>query len=127
LGTGSGLASVLQYDADGNYRGQNSNSNPAAPGWYLTFYATGEGIIPNPATTGQVVNGTVVPLLGPPNVLIDNLTSSVTYFAEAQGFVSGLMQVNAIIPLAVHTGQAVPLFLSMNGISSQPGVVLYIR
>ncbi len=127
LGTGSGLASVLQYDADGNYRGQNSSSNPAAPGWYLAFYATGEGIIPNPATTGQVVNGTVVPLLGPPNVLIDNLTSTLTYFAEAQGFVSGLMQVNAIIPLAVHTGQAVPLLLSMNGISSQPGVVIYIR
>jgi len=127
LGTGSGLASVLQYDTDGNYQGQNSSSNPAGPGWYITFYATGEGIIPNPAITGGVTESTVLPLLGPPYVFIDNLASTVNYFAEALGFVSGLMQVNAIIPTAVHTGQAVPLMLSMNGINSQTGVVIYVR
>jgi uncharacterized protein (TIGR03437 family) len=127
LGVGSGLASAIQYDPDGNYQGQNSASNPAQPGWYITFYVTGEGIIPVPAVTGKVTDGTVVPLLGPPSVTIDGVASTVAFFAEAQGFVSGLMQVNAIIPNTVHTNSAVPLSLSMNGVSSQPGVVLYIR
>ena len=127
-GTGTGLASVQQYDAQGNYQGQNSSSNPGKAGWYLTFYVTGEGIIPTPAVTGKVTNSpSVVPLLGPPTVLIDNLPSTVTYFAEANGFVSGIMQVNAIIPAAVHTGQAVPLSLSMNGNNTQSGVLIYIN
>lgn len=125
-GTGTGLASVQQYDAQGGYQGQNSSSNPAKAGWYLTFYATGEGIIPSPAVTGKVTStANVVPLLGPPTVLIDNLPSTVTYFAEASGFVSGIMQVNAIVPAGVHTGQQVPLTLSMNGSNSQSGVVIY--
>src|SRR5664279_3594016 len=128
LGTGTGLASVQQYDAEGNYQGQNSSSNPGKAGWHLSFYLTGEGIIPAPAVTGKVTrNATVVPLLGPPSVLIDNLPSTVTYFAAAEGLVSGLMQVNAIVPPGVHTGQAVGLSLSMSGSSSQPGVVIYIR
>ncbi len=125
-GTGTGLASVQQYDTQGNYQGQNSSSNPAKAGWYLTFYATGEGIIPAPAVTGKVTSSAnVVPLLGPPTVQIDNLPSTVTYFAEANGFVSGIMQVNAIVPAGVHTGQQVPLTLSMNGSNSQSGVVIY--
>ena len=127
-GTGSGLASVQQYDEQGTYRGQNSSSNPAKAGWYLTLYVTGEGIIPAPAVTGKVTVGAgVVPLLGPPKLLIDSLVSTVTYFAEAAGFVSGLMQVNAIVPAGVHTAQAVPVMLSMSGSNSQPGVVLYIQ
>ena len=125
-GTGSGLASVVQYDGQGTYQGQNSSSNPAKAGWYLTFYVTGEGMIPSPAVTGKVTStAAVVPLLGPPNVLIDNLPSTVAYFAEANGFVSGIMQVNAIVPVGVRTGQAVPLTLSMNGNNTQSGVVIY--
>ena len=57
LGTGSGLASVQQYDEQGTYQGQNSSSNPAKAGWYLTLYVTGEGIIPAPAVTGKVTCG----------------------------------------------------------------------
>jgi uncharacterized protein (TIGR03437 family) len=128
LGTGTGLASVQQYDEQGVYQGQNSSSNPAKAGWYLTLYVTGEGIIPSPAVTGKVTIGAnVLPLLGPPKLLIDNLPSTITYFAEAASFVSGLMQVNAIVPGGVHSGQAVPISLSMNGINSQPGVVIYIK
>jgi uncharacterized protein (TIGR03437 family) len=128
LGTGTGLATVQQYDLQGNYQGQNSASNPAKAGWYVMFYVTGEGIIPAPAVTGRVTNATnVAPLLGPPTVLIDNLPATVPYFAEANGLVSGLMQVNAIVPAGVRTGQAVPLSLAMNGVSSQAGVVIYTQ
>ena len=65
--------------------------------------------------------------MGPPKLLIDNLPATITYFAEAAGFVSGLMQVNAVVPAAVHTAQSVPVVLSMNGTNSQSGVVIYIQ
>ena len=127
-GTGTDLVSARQYDEQGNYQGQNLSANPAEPGWYITFYVTGEGIIPSPAVTGRVTtDSSVVPLLGPPKLLIDDQPAVVTHFAEAQGFVSGLMQVNAMIPAGVRTGQAVPLSLSMNGSHSQSGVVIYIQ
>jgi uncharacterized protein (TIGR03437 family) len=125
---GTGLAAAVQYDAKGNYQGQNSSSNPASPGWYIAFYVTGEGIIPTPAVDGAITaSSTVVPLLGPPFVLIDNLPSTVTYFAEADGIVSGVMQVNAMVPAGVHTSRAVSLSLSMNGTGSQSGVTIYIK
>lgn len=128
LATGTGLAIAQQYDAQGNYQGQNSSSNPAGVGWYLVFYVTGEGIIPSPAITGQVTSSAnVIPLLGPPTVLIDNQPSTVPYFGEADGFVSGLMQVNAIVPAGVHTGQAVSLSLTMDGNSSQYGIIIYTK
>jgi uncharacterized protein (TIGR03437 family) len=128
LGTGTGLVSAQQYDQQGNYKGQNSSSNPASPGWYISFYATGEGIVETPAVSGKVTSaGTVLPLMGPPSVTIDNLPATVAYFAEANGLVSGVMQVNASIPPAVRTGQAVSLTLAMDGRYSQPGVVVYIR
>jgi uncharacterized protein (TIGR03437 family) len=128
LGTGNGLASAQQYDVDGMAKGQNSSSNPAMPGWIISFYATGEGIIPVPAVTGKVTSGgPILPLMGPPSVLIDNLPAPVSYFAEADGFVSGVMQINAIIPAEVRTGRAVSLSLSMDGRYSQPGVVLYMK
>jgi uncharacterized protein (TIGR03437 family) len=60
-------------------------------------------------------------------VLIDSLPAVVPYFAEANGLVSGLMQVNAVVPAGVHTGKAVPLTLLMNGVSSQAGVVIYMQ
>jgi uncharacterized protein (TIGR03437 family) len=127
LGTGSGLASAQQYDENGNSCGQNSSSNPAEPGWSLVFYATGEGIIPAPAVTGKVTSGgPLLPLFGPPAVLVDNLPGTVSYFSEAVGLVAGMMQVNAVVPAGAHSGQ-VPISLSMNGNSSQPGVFIFVK
>ncbi len=127
LGTGSGLASVQQYDPSGAYRGQNSSANPAEPGWTLSFYATGEGIIPAPAVTGKITTGgPVVPLLGPPTLLIDNLSAKIDYFSEADGLVAGMLQVNAIVPAGVHSGQ-VPFSLAINGNGSQPNVFVFIK
>jgi len=127
LGTGSGLAAVQQYDADGNSRGQNSANNPAEPGWSMVFYVTGEGMIPAPAVTGKITTaGPLLPLLGPPTVVMDNLPAKISYFSEAQGQVAGMMQVNAVVPTGVHSGQ-IPLSLSLNGNSSQPGVFIFIK
>jgi uncharacterized protein (TIGR03437 family) len=116
-----------QYDASGNYQGINSGSNPASPGWYLTLYVTGEGAISS-AVTGSVISAiNVLPLVGPPSVLIDSLPATVTYYAEAYGFVSGLLQVNVQIPQGVRTGQADTISLTIGGNTSQSAVTVSVQ
>jgi uncharacterized protein (TIGR03437 family) len=124
--SGTGPAAMVQYDTAGNFQGFNSVGNPASPGWYLTFYVTGEGSIPSPVT-GKVTSSVVLPLLGPPTVTIDGQPATVTYYAEAAGYVSGLMQVNVQIPSGIHTSQGDSLVLKIGGNSSQAGVTVLIK
>jgi uncharacterized protein (TIGR03437 family) len=65
--------------------------------------------------------------VGPPTVLIDSLPATVSYYAEAYGFVSGLMQVNVRIPTGVRTNQADSISLSIGGNSAQAGVTVQIK
>ncbi len=126
-GSGSGLGAILQYDASGNYQGQNLASNPASPGWVLVMYVTGEGSIPS-AVTGAVTSSTTVkPLVGAPSVLIDDTPATVQYYGEAYGIVSGVMQINVLVPTGIRTGQAVSLFYTIGGNTSQSGVSVQIK
>jgi len=126
-GSGTGTAAMNEYDASGNYQGINSGSNPAGPGWILVLYVTGEGSIPS-AVDGAVTSSTTVkPLVGAPTVLIDQLPATVQYYGEAYGIVSGVMQVNVLIPAGIHTSQADSIALTIGGNSSQSGVTVQIK
>jgi uncharacterized protein (TIGR03437 family) len=118
---------MIQYDASGNYQGYNSSSNPASPGWTLVLYVTGEGSIPSPVTGSVTSTITVKPLNGPPTMLIDQLPATITYWGEAYGEVSGVMQVNVLIPLGIRTSQADSLSLSIGGNTTQAGVTVQIK
>jgi uncharacterized protein (TIGR03437 family) len=123
---GTGTAAMNQYDASGNFQGQNSGSNPASPGWVLVLYVTGEGAIPA-AVDGSVTSSiTVKPLVGAPTVLIDNLPATVAYYGEAYGIVSGVMQVNVQIPTGIRTSQADTISLTIGGNTSQNGVTISV-
>ena len=127
LNSGTGTAAMIQYDASGNYQGYNSSSNPASPGWTLVLYVTGEGSIPSPVTGSVTSTITVKPLNGPPTMLIDQLPATITYWGEAYGEVSGVMQVNVLIPLGIRTSQADSLSLSIGGNTTQAGVTVQIK
>jgi uncharacterized protein (TIGR03437 family) len=127
LGSGAGLAAMNQYDASGNYQGINSGSNPASPGWVLVLYVTGEGSIPS-AVTGAVTSAAnVKPLVGPPTVLIDDTPATVQYYGEAIGIVSGVMQINVLIPTGIRTSQADSLSFTIGGNTSQSGISVQIK
>ncbi|MGA3016140.1 MAG: hypothetical protein ABSF62_03405 [Bryobacteraceae bacterium] len=127
IGSGIGTAAMNQYDASGNYQGINSGSNPASPGWTLVMYVTGEGSIPS-AVTGAVTSAAnVKPLVGPPTVLIDDTPATVAYYGEAGGDVSGVMQINVLIPTGIRTSQAVSLSFTIGGNTSQSGVTVQIK
>ena len=126
-GSGTGTAAMNQYDTSGNYQGINSGSNPASPGWVLVLYVTGEGSIPS-AVTGSVTSAAnIKPLVGAPTVLVDQLPATVQYYGEAAGDVSGVLQINVLIPTGIRTSQADTISFTIGGNTSQSGVTVQIK
>jgi uncharacterized protein (TIGR03437 family) len=131
-GSGTGQAAVAQYNTAGNYAGVNSASNPASKGWYLVIYMTGEGVVNPAATTGSVTQVSATPPITPqpyyvPVVLIDNQPATVAFYGEASGFVSGVLQVNVLVPqTTTHTGP-VNLSISLGSASSQANITVSLQ
>ncbi|MDR3703720.1 MAG: hypothetical protein P4L56_28990 [Candidatus Sulfopaludibacter sp.] len=126
---GSGPADVLNSDGVT----LNGPTAPAAKGSTVSVYMTGEG-----ALTPKVADGAVtcsagcsslaqipIPLLKVA-VLVDNQPAAVTFYGEAPGLVSGIMQINFTIPAAAHSG-AVSLVVSVGGNQSQSNVTIAVQ
>ncbi len=126
---GSGPADVLNSDGV-TLNGPNA---PAAKGSTVSVYMTGEG-----ALTPRVADGTVtcsagcssisqipIPLLQVA-VLVDNQPAKVVFYGEAPGLVSGIMQINFVIPTTAHSG-AVSLVVSVGGNQSQSNVTIAVQ
>jgi uncharacterized protein (TIGR03437 family) len=125
-------AAVYQYDPKGN-ESPNASSTPATAGWTLVLYLTGEGAVVPAAATGSVTVATGTPpstpkpAAGAPNVLFNNTTpATLSFYGEAPGYVSGLMQLNVVVPPNAGTG-AVPITVTIGGNSSQAGVIVYLQ
>jgi uncharacterized protein (TIGR03437 family) len=103
----------------------NSASNPAAPGDWVSIFATG-------ATTPAGVDGLLAPgPSNPPNakvaVTIGGLPCQIEYAGGAPGLVSGVVQINAQVPANVTPGASVPVQVVIGTASSQSGVTLAVR
>ena len=107
---GSGQGAILNQDAS-----INGSSNPAAPGTIISIYATGEGVITPPGTTGCITGG-ALPLPKPvANVSVTvggQAATPITYAGEAPDFVCGLIQINATLPANLSAG-AQPVVLTI--------------
>ena len=111
---GSGQGAILNQDLT-----VNGATNAAAKGTVIALYGTGGGVL-NPATaTGSVTpsTGSTFPAITGVTVTIGGVPAQVFYSGAAPGTVSGVIQVNALIPDNVPSGnQAV--VLTVNGVSS---------
>jgi uncharacterized protein (TIGR03437 family) len=92
---------------------------------------TGEGVVTPAAATGSVTVATSTPPYLPqplyvPNVTIGGQPVSLGGYGDANGLVSGVLQVNAIVPSGAGTG-AVPLTVSIGPNSAQQGVTVYLQ
>jgi uncharacterized protein (TIGR03437 family) len=106
--TGLGEAAVLNED-----NSVNAVSNAAARGSVVQIFTTGEGETVPPSDTGTVTGtDTKVPTLAV-GVTIGGAAATITYSASAPDAVSGLFQVNAVVPPGIAPGPAVPLILSV--------------
>jgi uncharacterized protein (TIGR03437 family) len=51
----------------------------------------------------------------------------VQYYGEASGIVSGVMQINVLIPTGIRTSQADGISFTIGGNTSQSGVTVQIK
>jgi uncharacterized protein (TIGR03437 family) len=93
-------------------------SNPAAPGSYVQLYCTGLGAVSNTPLDGAASpSNPLAETTTTPTVTIGGVAGSVLFSGLAPGFV-GEYQVNVVVPSGVSAGSAVPVVLSIGGVSS---------
>jgi uncharacterized protein (TIGR03437 family) len=63
----------------------------------------------------------------PVNVTIGGLPAATQYVGGPPGLIAGLLQINAVIPAGVQTGNTVPVALQAGNVSGQTGVTIAVR
>lgn len=121
--TGAGRGAVLNQDNT-----VNDPSNPAASGTVIQIFATGGGQLLPAGVTGSVSapagsGATKLPV----RVSIGGRDAPVVYAGPVPGIVSGVLQINAVVPSGIFSNSALPLFIDAGGVISQPGVTIAVR
>jgi uncharacterized protein (TIGR03437 family) len=101
------------------------SSTPAPRGGTISIFCTGLGPVTNQPATGAAAPGFPYSLTTTtPTVTIGGVAAVVYYSGLAPGFV-GLYQVNALVPLSVSPGNAVPVTVGVGGVTS-PAVTIAV-
>jgi uncharacterized protein (TIGR03437 family) len=121
--SGSGEAAALNTDGT-----VNSVSNPVHPGGVIVLYATGEGLTTPGGVEGLISTGPVYPAVQQPvSVTIGGIAATLNYAGEAPDLVAGVLQINAVVPAGVQTGDAVPVTLQVGSNFAQSGVTIAVH
>ena len=123
--TGQGQGAVLNQDYT-----INGPANPAPRGQYVSIYGTGEGVTTPPGMDGRLssVSGTPLPKVAAScSATIGGVTTTQNYCGEAPDLTAGLVQVNALVPESVAPGSAIPVTITIGGVTSQAGVTLAVK
>jgi len=111
--SGNGQGAVI------NAQGQTATAaTPVPRGQYIEIYCLGLGTVFNRPSTGAAAVGASSPTLVAPTVTIGGAQVPASFAGLAPGFV-GVYQVNALVPLGLAPGSAVPLSVSFDGAASQ--------
>jgi uncharacterized protein (TIGR03437 family) len=93
-------------------------SRPAHPGEFILIYCTGLGAVSNQPATGMAAQASPLSVtIATPTVTIGGIVALVPFSGLAPGAV-GLYQVNVQVPMGAPTGDAVPVILSIGGVTS---------
>jgi uncharacterized protein (TIGR03437 family) len=115
---GSGQGAILNQDYS-----VNGANNPAAKGSVIQIFATGEGQLVPAVATGSVTPGAPPfskPVATPVTVTIGGQTAQIEYAGEAPTLVSGVIQINAVIPAGAASGnQPVVVTIGTNSNTNQ--------
>src|ERR1700722_2730205 len=132
-----GEAAAINTGATSGLVTLNSNTHPANIGDTLTLFLTGEGnynLVPLMGTTNTgfivPVGFSPLPQLSPlPTVNIGGVDASagVSYAGPVPGSILGVLQVNVVVPLGSAIGQAVPVTVTIGGISAQSNVTINVH
>lgn len=119
--SGSGQGAILNQDTS-----LNSAANPAARGSIVALYGTGQGQT-DPAGQEDVIPGDDLGTVASPvQVTIGGQSADVLYAGTAPTL-PGVTQINVRIPAGINPGSAVPVIVTIGGVSSQRGVTLAVQ
>jgi uncharacterized protein (TIGR03437 family) len=128
--TGSGQVAAINQDSSIN--GSSGSGVEAAPrGSVISLYGTGGGQTNPPSDTGSVTpipqNASQLLNISDVTATVGGVPATVTFSGAAPGLITGVMQVNVLIPESVTPGNAVPVTISVNGISSPLGTTIAVK
>jgi uncharacterized protein (TIGR03437 family) len=107
-----------------------SSARPAKPGDYVAFYGTGLGFTNPVYQAGEISSTKVLAALpGTVTVSLNGVAlppGNVQYAGLSPGYISGLYQINILIPDSAPDGDD-SLVVSIGGASSPAGVVLPVK
>jgi uncharacterized protein (TIGR03118 family) len=120
----AGTLAALVLNADGTV---NTAANPAAKGSPFVLFATGEGQTNPPGQDGLIETGFVLrePVL-PVSLTVGAQTAQVLFAGSEPGGISGVMEVEAVIPAGAATGPAV-MVLTVGTGSTQANVTVFVK
>jgi uncharacterized protein (TIGR03437 family) len=133
--TGAGQAAVLNQNGTYNgpsaglvINGQTIGTTPAAAGQVIAVYMTGGGQTSPTSTTGTVtpVGATLYKIPGTVTATINGVPASVQFSGDAPGLVTGVIQVNILVPTGV-SGSGLPLAITINGSTSVVGPTIAVQ
>ena len=128
--TGSGQVAAINQD--GSFNGASGGgAKAAARGTVISLYGTGGGQTNPPSSTGSVtpIPQNVSQLLNIASVTatVGGVPATVTFSGAAPGLVTGVIQVNVLIPPSAAPGNAVPVSITVNGIASPAGTTIAVQ
>lgn len=118
--TGVGQAAAVNPDGS-----LNSAAKPAKIGGFVSLYITGDGLESPANVDGKILLGdpwfeTTLPrTVLPVTATIGGQNATVLYSGGAPNSVAGLTQMNLSIPAGITPGSAVPVVVTVGGVSSQ--------
>ena len=120
--SGHGPGAILNQDGR-----VNSATNAAPAGSIVFFYATGEGQT-NPGGIDGKPNGdpAPTPIAQPITCTVGGTNAEIVYAGGVTGLVAGVLQVNIRLPSGLPPGDAVPIVLTIAGMSTQADATLAI-
>jgi uncharacterized protein (TIGR03437 family) len=136
-GVGQGQAAILNFDSSTGSYTVNSAKTQAPRNSAISIFVTGLGDVdPSAAlSNGAVAPTNPIALAVDPTIIhvdIDGQPAVVTYAGTSPGAVGGLVQINAIVPLAAKAGATDTLTVSIGTAAtslrrSQPGVTMGVK
>jgi uncharacterized protein (TIGR03437 family) len=113
----------VAFNEDGTL---NSATNAASAGSVVAIYATGGGMTEPPGDDGLVEGNVFRTLVAPAIMTIGGMPATVTYAGSSPGQLSGVMQVQSVVPNGAGTG-AVAVVLMIGSASSQTNATIYLK
>lgn len=123
--TGNGQGAILNFNSS-----YNSAQNPAAKGSVIQIFATGEGALNPPVLTGSVTSGsgpTFPKPAGFVSVTIGGQPATLQYVGEAPSLVSGVLQINAVVPQNIGSGPQTVVLNVGSGTNSQQTITVAVQ